>query len=518
MASRGDELMQSAFAALGEILKSRAEEHPEAIAISDERERLSWREFDSKLDRIAAQSQADGVKHGDVIAVAGHNSVGYGLVYCAAVRIGVVAAVLTTSATADSIAAMLSDCGATHLFLDAPMAEKLKSVDIPASVKRIAYDDSAAGTPLSQWMAPEGARPTPAQIKPSDRFNIIYSSGTTGAPKGIVQSHAMRMGHIRRAALVGYMDPTAVTIISTPMYSNTTLVSFIPALAGGGRVVVMGKFDARRFVETAARERVTHAMLVPVQYQRIMALPDFDSFDLSAFRYKSCTSAPFSTALKADVLKRWPGRLIDIYGMTEGGGTCFLDATTFPHKLHTVGVPSPGHDIRLIGEDGKEVAKGEIGEVVGRSETMMNGYHGLDAKTREAEWYDADGNRYIRHGDIGRFDEDGFLVLMDRAKDMIISGGFNVYPSDLEAELRKHPAVADVAVVGMPSEQWGETPVAFVVLRDATADANAIMADVNSRLGGTQRVSAIHVILELPRNQIGKVLKRELREQLAAKV
>jgi acyl-CoA synthetase (AMP-forming)/AMP-acid ligase II len=247
-----------------------------------------------------------------------------------------------------------------------------------------------------------------------------------------------------------------------------------------------------------------------------MALPDFDRFDLSSYRLKTCTSAPFSATLKADVLRRWPGPLVDMYGMTEGGGSCVLLAHEFPHKLHTVGKPADGHDIRLIGEDGREVARGEVGEVVGRSDTMMTGYRGQDAKTREAEWYDADGNRFIRHGDVGRFDEDGFLVLMDRAKDMIISGGFNIYPSDLEAELVRQPGVAEAAVVGVPSNQWGETPVAFVVLRDAAADVAAILADANSRLGRTQRIAAIQAVEELPRSQIGKVLKRELRERFVA--
>jgi acyl-CoA synthetase (AMP-forming)/AMP-acid ligase II len=192
-----------------------------------------------------------------------------------------------------------------------------------------------------------------------------------------------------------------------------------------------------------------------------------------------------------------------------------LDATAHPHKLHTVGQPVAGHDIRLIDEDGKEVAPGEMGEVVGHSPTMMTGYHNLPVKTREAEWRDSEGRRFIRHGDIGRFDEDGFLILMDRAKDLIISGGFNIYPSDLEAELMKHPAVADAAVVGAPSEQWGETPVAFVVLREPGADPEAVRAQANAGLGAMQRISAIHVVAELPRSAIGKVLKRELRDRLA---
>ena len=199
--------------------------------------------------------------------------------------------------------------------------------------------------------------------------------------------------------------------------------------------------------------------------------------------------------------------------MTEGGGTCVLNAHLFPHKLHTVGQPVEGHDIRLIDEDGREVGPGEIGEVVGRSPGMMSGYHRQPGKTAEAEWHDAHGQRFIRTGDVGRFDEDGFLVLMDRRKDMIISGGFNIYPSDLEAVLRRHADVADCAVVGIASAEWGETPVAWVVTRTgAQTGEEALRAWLNEQVGKTQRLSGLRFTQELPRSAIGKVLKRELRD------
>ena len=323
----------------------------------------------------------------------------------------------------------------------------------------------------------------------------------------------MRFVHTRRRLLAGY-DETATTLISTPLYSNTTLVSVFPAFAGGGRVILMKKFDARRFLEIASAERATHAMLVPVQYSRLMALPEFDRYDLSSFRMKFSTSAPFGAALKRDILARWPGGLSEYYGMTEGGGTCILAAHEHPDKLHTVGQPAEGHDIRLIDEDGREVGPGEVGEVVGRSPAMMNGYRNAAAKTAEAEWFDPEGRRFIRTGDVGRFDEDGFLVLLDRRKDMIISGGFNIYPSDLEAALTARPEVREAAVVGAPSALWGETPVAFVVLQEGAAvDAQALREAVNATLGKTQRLAALHVVDALPRSAIGKVLKRELREQ-----
>ena len=230
-----------------------------------------------------------------------------------------------------------------------------------------------------------------------------------------------------------------------------------------------------------------------------------------------CTSAPFAAALKADVLARWPGGLVEFYGMTEGGGSCALPAHEHPDKLHTVGKPMEGHDLRLIDDAGREVARGEMGEVVGRSGAMMIGYHGQPAKTREAEWTSPAGERFIRTGDVGRFDDEGFLTLLDRKKDMVISGGFNIYPSDLESVLREHPAVADVAVVGVPSQQWGETPVAFVVPVANCAQSEAdLLAWFNQRIGKTQRLASLHYLTELPRSAIGKVLKRELRDRHAA--
>ena len=207
--------------------------------------------------------------------------------------------------------------------------------------------------------------------------------------------------------------------------------SFVIDSAGLGDWHIGQSPDHR--AQKAAR---TRGIDISGQSARQVVDEDFDRFDLSSFRLKTCTSAPFSAALKADVVRRWPGALIEYYGMTEGGASCGLHANEFPDKLHTVGRPMPGHEMKLIDEEGREVGPGEMGEVVGRSPTMMNGYHGRAEATREAEWYDAEGRRFIRHGDVGRFDEDGFLVLLDRKKDLVISGGFNIYPSDLEAVLR----------------------------------------------------------------------------------
>jgi long-chain acyl-CoA synthetase len=501
------------FTALDALVGETAKAAPDRIAAIDGGRELSYAGLNELIDRVAAAMQADGLQPRDVISICALSSIEYVATFLGALRAGVAVAPLAPSSTPHDFAAMVKDSGAKILFMDEVAAAAMgPSADLPL---RVSLDDGAWGRPFSTWGAAPGTRPQPVTIDPGWTFNIIYSSGTTGTPKGIVHSHELRWRQYGQFALDYIRD--AVMVLSTPLYSNTTLVCFNPALAGGGTVVLMKKFDAREFLELSQKHRATHTMLVPVQYRRIMALPDFDRFDLSSYQMKFCTSAPFAAELKADILRRWPGGLTEFYGMTEGGGSCALLAHEHPDKLHTVGVPMPDHDVRLIDDDGKPVVVGEIGEIVGHSPVIMKGYLNQPAKTAETFWHDETGKRFVRTGDIGRFDADGFLTLMDRKKDMIISGGFNIYPSDLEAVLAKHDDVVEAAVVAMPSEEWGETPVAFVVLKpDASTDAGALKAWTNSHVGKTQRLTDIVLVDTLPRSAIGKVLKRELRDRRLA--
>jgi long-chain acyl-CoA synthetase len=506
-------LLKQDFGSIPELIHQHAADRPQQLALAQDARKLSYGELDALMDRVGAALQRDGVKVGDSIAIAATTSLEYAVTFLGAVRAGVAVAPLAPSSTPESLAAMIADCQAKLVFLDASVAKALTNLELSAT--RVALDaSSVAGKAWEVWLAAPGTKFTPPQVEQGGAFNIIYSSGTTGTPKGIIQPYKMRWAHVRRGGDLGY-GPDCVTLVSTPLYSNTTLVSFFPALTLGGSVVLMAKFDALKYLELSEKYGVTHSMLVPVQYQRIMDTPEFDKFNLKSFRMKYCTSAPFSAALKARILERWPGGLVEYYGMTEGGGTCVLICNLYPNKLHTVGQPAPGHDIRLIDDEGHEVPPGEPGEVVGRSPVaMMTGYHNQPGKTAEAIWTDPAGNQFIRTGDVGRFDADGFLTLMDRKKDMIISGGFNIYPSDLEAVMRQHPALADVAVVGVPSEAWGETPIAFAVTTaGATETADEIREWVNARVGKTQRLSALELVSELPRSPIGKILKRQLRDE-----
>ena len=508
----GSEVAAPEHRALPDLVREHARRAPEAIALVHDERRLTYGEFDRLCERIGAALQRDGLAPRDVIAACARTSIEYVALFVGALRAGAVIAPLPPGATPQQLAAMVADSGARLLFADAETAASLAAVDAGAP-PRIALDDSRFAAAFTTWLAGERERAEPVATAPDDPFDIIYSSGTTGTPKGIVQPHAMRTLQIRRYGRFGF-DARAVTLVSTPLYSNTTLVVLIPAIAGGGTIVLMPKFDATAFLALAERHRVTHAMLVPIQYRRLLAHPDFDARDLSSFAFKFCTSAPFPAELKAEVLRRWPGGLVETYGLTEGGGSCMLEAHVHRDKLHTVGRRIEGHEFRVIDADDRELPPHATGEIVGRSAAMMLGYHGQPEATAAALWHDAAGRAFIRTGDVGRFDDDGFLVLLDRRRDIVISGGFNVYPSDLEAVLRTHADVTDAAVVGVPSREWGETPVAFVVRApDATVDAEALRSWANARLGKTQRLAGIRFIDALPRNAIGKVMKRELRER-----
>lgn len=513
MASDPAVQLDAEFGSFPGLIQAWGEFRGDAPALYDGTTELSWRETAALVERIAARLQADGLERGQAVAILGTSTVEYALVFLAAIRAGGCAAPLTTSASPEQLAGMAADSGAIHLFIDRAKLNELGDFTLPIA-SQIVLDEE-----LYTFMAPEGTRAAPFEPAENDPFNIIYSSGTTGIPKGIVHSHGMRWRQMTFRASLNYGKDSR-TLTSTPLYSNTTMAVFLPTMYSGGCASIMGKFDTEKWLQRAQDERITHTMLVPVQYRRLMQFDRFDDFDLSAMKMKYCTSAPFPADLKGEVLKRMPGGLIEIYGMTEGGVACIFPVHEHPDKLHTVGKPAPGHFLKVIDENGNEVLPGVAGELIGKSSTMMLGYKNQPEKTREGYWIDPeDGSTWQRMGDVGRVDADGFVELVGRTKDVIISGGFNIFPIDLEAELLKDERVAEAAVVGVPSESWGETPVGFVVLKpgvgeDALEDIRTV---ANSRLGKTQRVAELYAIDDMPRSHIGKLLKTELRERVPAK-
>jgi acyl-CoA synthetase (AMP-forming)/AMP-acid ligase II len=511
-----DSELEKSFGDFGALIGAWGEEKPDARALADSSSELTWREVAQATARIAAVLQRDGLQRGQAVAILGTSNIPYALVYLAVVRAGGCAAPLTTSATPAQLAAMFKDSGAMHLFVDAAKLADIEGVAL-GNVKIVMLENAVDDHPaLADWMAEEGARFDATPPAATDPFNIIYSSGTTGTPKGIIHSHGMRW-HQMAGGFKSIYNRDTRSLVSTPLYSNTTLAVFLPTICHGGFARIMEKFDALAYLDHAQTDQTTHTMLVPVQYSRLLTHAEFDRYDLSSFIVKFCTSAPFAAELKADVLQRWPGGLVEIYGMTEGGVVCMLQAHHHPKKLHTVGQPVTGHELIVLDEDDNRLPAGSKGVLTGRSPTMMSGYKNQPEKTREMEWRDEDGNIWLKTGDIGIVDADGFVSIVGRAKDMIISGGFNIYPKDLEELLEAQPEVTEAAVVGMPSETWGETPVGFVRLTDAAASPDSILARVNGQLGKTQRISVLYTIDEMPRSHIGKLLKTDLRALAAEK-
>lgn len=494
-------------------LRKTALSSPDRTAIADTYRSVTWGELDRRVNRIAQALLTRGVAFQDKVALLAPNSAAYVELMLGILRAGACVVPLSTYTSASTCASMVRDSGARLLFVandyaaDAlALADEMRlcTSDI------VRFDDAA----LDGFI--EGAPDTPPPVSMSldHGFNLIYSSGTTGTPKGILQSRGFRAREAEVIENRYALNEQTRTIISTPLCSNTTLFLLFTVLACGGTVKVMEKFDATGWLTLAQTWRPTDVILVPVQYTRLLRHPDFSRFDLSSLRNKFSTSAPLSAAIKRDILTRWPaGGLTEFYGMTEGGVTCELRAHERLDKLDTVGIPPAYVDLRVIDDD-KVLPQGQVGEIVGRSPSMMSGYHNREQATLDASWFDGEGRRFQRSGDIGWIDEDGFVHLLDRKKDVIISGGFNVYASDLENVILQHREVVDVAVVAAPSISWGETPVACVVL-SGDVDPEIIQQWANEKLGKVQRIAKVVVFDELPRNPIGKVLKRELRERIA---
>jgi acyl-CoA synthetase (AMP-forming)/AMP-acid ligase II len=429
---------------------------------------------------------------------------------------------------------MLADSGASAVVVTADQRPRIDALlaagELAAGLARIAVGCGDDGwIDFDSWRAAQSTQPAAVRVLPGSECNIIYSSGTTGLPKGIVHSHQCRMNWAMDLGLALRYRSDAVTLASLGLYSNISWVAMLSTMLVGGTLVVMPAFSPEGVLEHIERHAVTHGVFVPVQLQRLLAVPDLDRRRLGSLRTLMCCGSPLPVAVKRAVRDRLGCELIELYGLTEGVVTT-LAPEDFDRKIESVGKPIPGQEIRLVGADDREVAPGAAGEIVGYGRLVMDGYHNRAAATAEATWTDPQGRRWLRTGDVGRLDDEGFLYLVDRKKDLIISGGQNVYPADIEAVLCTHPAVAEVAVIGVASERWGESPVAVVVPRaaaggggedDGTGMVAAPSAEelrdwANARVGRQQRLAAVHLRPSLPRNPNGKILKRELRKEYPA--
>jgi acyl-CoA synthetase (AMP-forming)/AMP-acid ligase II len=499
-------------------LKQHAAEHPQGIALVHDGVQHTWQQYSAKANRIANRLLESGLGRGSRIALLGKNSAAYVEMMAGILSAGAAYVPLPTMITATTLLAIIEDCQPNLLFVDQQylgLLEELLALSPDALAgKIICLDFQHASWPnLQHWCGSAGEHRLAMEISESDTFCIMYSSGTTGVPKGIILSHGSRTLQARTMAALEF-DSSATNIISTPLYSLGALSTWMPSIYGGACNILMDKFREQDYLSLIQQHRVTHLLLVPVQYQRLLAAPNFEDFDLSSVKYKFGGSAPMTVPVKQDLSARFPGEMFEFYSLTEGGVTTALLVNHFPDKLASVGQATNGCVLKIIDAAGRELPPGATGEVVGCSELHMDGYVNNAVANDALYWVDASGATYIRSGDLGYLDEEGFLFLRDRKKDMIISGGMNIYASDIEAVVNRHGAVREVAVVGVASECWGETPVAVVALTDRPVNTPELLDWANRNLSTSQRLAGIERVESLPRNHLGKILKQAIKQQL----
>lgn len=475
---------------------------PDALAIRAPGGERSMAELAMRAERIAGRLREAGCQPGDRVAILGRPSLAWTDVMLGAMFARCGFAPLSTSLTVAEQRALLGDAEPRLIFADPEFAQQ---GGCPAEI-------TVSLEALDEWVAAGACIGEPATPEGSDLFSIIYSSGTTGVPKGIAHSAGGRAEFIHARPRPGF-GPGRIGYVSTAPYTNFSFLGMITPLYWGAAVSIPARFSVEEFLRACEAERITDVSLVPVQVKRVLEHPDFDPARIASLQFTMISGSPVDRLVKQRLIELWPGRIVDSYGTTETGGIATLDLKAFPDKLDTVGRIMEGVEPVILDEDGQPLPPDSVGEIAAMTPMPMDGYFNREELTAQSIWLDKAGRRFIRTGDVGFIGEDGFLRITGRSKDMIISGGLNIFASDIEAVLGDHPAVAEAAVIAVPNERWGESPYAIVALRGGMeASAEELMQWMQARLPRTSWPTGIETVPSLPRNDMGKVLKRVLRE------
>ncbi|MGE5793569.1 MAG: class I adenylate-forming enzyme family protein [Bacteroidota bacterium] len=493
---------------LATLVQRHARYRPDETAVVFGDRRFTYAQFWSRVARAGNLLRSLGIGKGDKVATVLGNSLELVELYWAIPSIGAVLVPLSPLLMPAGLASMVRESDAKCLITQRSMLPVLEDVRASLPPHVLLVDGEGGG--FADYRAARDAQSDalePAACAAHDLFNIMFTSGTTGSPKGIMHTHFVRAMYCFLMGAAFRMTPESVTLHAGLIVFNGAFVTMMPTFWNGARYVLMPQFDAAAMIETIARERVTHVMVVPSQIIALLGVPGLAPEKLASLECILSLGAPLLQEHKDRLNALLPNRFYELYGLTEGFVTV-LDRTDAVRKSGSVGVPLPSSAMRITRDDGTECAPREIGEICGRSPILMAGYYKRPDLTAAAI---RDG--WLHSGDVGYVDEDGFLYLVDRVKDMIDSGGMKIYPKDVEEIAARHPDVREVAVFGVPHDKWGETPVAAVILREGAAiAAEALREWINERVAARyQRVSQVMIMADFPRSAAGKTLKREMR-------
>ncbi len=493
---------------VGDVVFANVDADPEAIAMIDGPSGRSFTRsaLRDAVARLAGGLIADGVTPGEVIALMAANSPEYAIAFHAIARVGATVTTVNPTYGVDEVAYQLQNAGASRIIVDAAFVDTARSAG--GSEARIVTIGTAAGYPSIDELYGQPADQVP--VDPATHTVVMpYSSGTTGLPKGVMLTHRNLIANIGQlnALLDGKGDEICLSVL--PFFHIYGMQATMnAALAEGTCVVTMPRFDMAAALGHIANHAVTLFYAVPPIVLGLAKSPLVDEYDLSSLRKIICGAAPLGAELTDQAASRVDCAIVQAYGMTE--------LSPISHCTHGIngragssGITAPNTECRLVDENEVDVAPGEVGQLLVRGPQVMQGYLGNEKATRESVTEDG----WLRTGDLARVDEDGYFYMVDRLKELIKVSGFQVAPAELEALIITHPAVADVAVIGIPDEETGERPKAFIVLKDGQqATAEQISEFVASRVARYKHLAEVSFADSIPKSASGKILRRMLRD------